>query len=161
MRAWDIGTGANCDVIVESPLVSARHCQLTQTDEGYFLHDLGSTNGTYVKGVRITSPTRIGRGASITLGKTVPMPWPRELVRFVQVGRLADNDIVVNDKRVSGHHARLTIIEGFEIRVEDCGSSNGTFLNSVKQELTEPDHHQGIGYSLFWNARRSRRPTFG
>ena len=138
MRSWDIGTGADCDVVVNSPLVSARHCQLTQTADGYFLNDLGSTNGTYVNGMRITAPTRLNHGASITLGKTVPMPWPPELVRFVQVGRLADNDIVVDDKRVSGHHARLLIIEGFEIRVEDCGSSNGTFLNSVKQKVTGP-----------------------
>ena len=55
MRAWDIGTGANCDVIVESPHVSARHCQLTQTADGYFVNDLGSTNGTYVSCVRITA----------------------------------------------------------------------------------------------------------
>jgi pSer/pThr/pTyr-binding forkhead associated (FHA) protein len=138
MRSWDIGTRANCEVVVESTLVSARHCQLTQTADGYFLNDLGSTNGTYVNGLRITSPTRLIPGATITLGKTVPMPWPPELVRFVQVGRLADNDIVVDDKRVSGRHARLLIIEGFEIRVEDCGSSNGTFLNSVKKRVTGP-----------------------
>jgi pSer/pThr/pTyr-binding forkhead associated (FHA) protein len=138
MRSWDIGTRAECDVVVDSPLVSARHCQLTQTPDGYFLHDLGSTNGTYVNGVRITSPTRIVRGALITLGKTVPMQWPRELVRFVQVGRLADNDIVIDDKRASAHHARLSIIEGYELRVEDCGSSNGTFLNSADRRVTAP-----------------------
>ena len=91
MRSWDIGTGADCDVVVDSPLVSARHCQLTQTADGYFLNDLGSTNGTYVNGLRINAPTRLIPGASITLGKTMPMPWPPELVRFAQVGRLADN----------------------------------------------------------------------
>ena len=26
------------------------------------------------------------------------MPWPAELVTFVQIGRLADNDIVLNDQ---------------------------------------------------------------
>jgi FHA domain len=138
MRSWDIGTRADCDVVVDSPLVSARHCQLTQTADGYYLNDLGSTNGTYVNGLRINTPTRLGPGASITLGKTMPMPWPPELVRFVQIGRLADNDVVVDDKRVSGHHAQLVIIEGFEIRIEDHGSSNGTFLNSTDRRLTGP-----------------------
>ena len=85
MRSWDIGSGADCGVVVDSPLVSARHCQLTQTADGYFLNDLGSTNGTYVDGLRINAPTRLVPGASITLGKTMPMPWPPELVRVVQV----------------------------------------------------------------------------
>jgi pSer/pThr/pTyr-binding forkhead associated (FHA) protein len=138
MRSWDIGTRADCDVVIESPLVSARHCQLTQTADGYFLNDLGSTNGTFVNGSQITSPTRLSPGASITLGRTMPMPWPPELVRFVQVGRLADNDVVIDDKRVSGHHAQLVFIEGFEIRIEDRGSSNGTFLNSADRRVTSP-----------------------
>jgi hypothetical protein len=66
------------------------------------------------------------------------MPWPPELVRFVQVGRLADNDVVIDDQRVSGHHAQLVFIEGFEIRIEDRGSSNGTFLNSADRRVTSP-----------------------
>jgi pSer/pThr/pTyr-binding forkhead associated (FHA) protein len=138
MRSWDIGTRADCDVVVDSPVVSARHCQLTQTADGYFLNDLGSTNGTFVNGSQITSPTRLSPGASITLGRTMPMPWPPELVRFVQVGRLADNDVVIDDQRVSGHHAQLVFIEGFEIRIEDRGSSNGTFLNSADHRVTSP-----------------------
>jgi pSer/pThr/pTyr-binding forkhead associated (FHA) protein len=138
MRSWDIGTRADCDVVVDSPVVSARHCQLTQTADGYFLNDLGSTNGTFVNGSQITSPTRLSPGASITLGRTMTMPWPPELVRFVQVGRLADNDVVIDDQRVSGHHAQLVFIEGFEIRIEDRGSSNGTYLNSTDRRVTSP-----------------------
>ncbi|HEX3451248.1 MAG TPA: FHA domain-containing protein, partial [Isosphaeraceae bacterium] len=138
MRSWDIGSRADCDVVVDSSLVSARHCQLTQTADGYFLNDLGSTNGTYVNGLRVTAPTRLVPGDSITLGKTMPMPWPPELVRVVQVGRLAGNDVVVDDQRVSGHHAQLVMIEGFETRIEDRGSSNGTFLNSADRRVTGP-----------------------
>ena len=52
--------------------------------------------------------------------------------------RLADNDIVIDDKRVSGHHAQLAMIEGFENRIEDRGSSNGTFLNSADRRVTSP-----------------------
>ena len=55
MRSWVIGSRADCDVVVDSPLVSARHCQLTQVADGFLLNDLGSTNGTYVNGVRIAS----------------------------------------------------------------------------------------------------------
>ena len=45
---------------------------------------------------------------------------------------------MVDDQRVSGHHAQLVIIEGFEIRIEDRGSSNGTFLNSADRRVSGP-----------------------
>jgi pSer/pThr/pTyr-binding forkhead associated (FHA) protein len=138
MRYWVIGSQADCDVVVDSPLVSARHCQLTQIPEGFVLDDLGSTNGTFVDGVRITSPTRVTPGESITLGRTLLMPWPPGVLTFVRIGRATDNDIVVDDPRVSGHHARLIMVGGGRTMIEDLGSSNGTFLNSVDRKVTGP-----------------------
>ena len=55
MRSWVIGNSPDCDVVVDSLLASSRHCRLSQTADGYILDDLGSTNGTYVDGLRITS----------------------------------------------------------------------------------------------------------
>ena len=83
MRSWVIGSSADCDVVVDSPLASSRHCQLTQTADGFILDDLGSTNGTYVDGVRIASSTRVTPANEITLGQTVPMPWPAEVVNYI------------------------------------------------------------------------------
>ncbi len=34
------------------------------------LHDLGSTNGTYVNGRRVSAPTQLRRGDTIQVGKT-------------------------------------------------------------------------------------------
>jgi len=137
MRSWVIGSGADCDVVVDSPLVSSRHCRLTQTRDGFLLDDLGSTNGTYVNGLRIATPTRVTPGEPITLGRTVPMPWPPEVVRFIGIGRLPDNDIVLDDARVSSHHARLIVVAGSGTLIEDLGSANGTFLNSRDQRATQ------------------------
>src|SRR5271154_650554 len=105
MRSWVIGNSADCDVVVDSPLASSRHCQLTQTADGYILDDLGSTNGTYVDGLRITSSIRVTPGNEITLGRTVPMPWPAEVVRYMRIGRIPGNDIILDDQRVSSRHA--------------------------------------------------------
>src|SRR5262249_31759767 len=44
-------TGA--DLNLSDGKVSGLHCELRLTPEGYRLRDLGSTNGTYVKGVRV------------------------------------------------------------------------------------------------------------
>ena len=35
------------------------------------LHDLGSTNGTYVNGRRVSSPLDLNRGDAVQIGKTV------------------------------------------------------------------------------------------
>jgi pSer/pThr/pTyr-binding forkhead associated (FHA) protein len=138
MRSWIIGNSPDCDVVVDSPLASARHCQLTQMPEGFLLNDLGSTNGTYINGVRISGATRLAAGDSATLGRAVPLAWPPELTTSIRIGRLADNDIVLDDARVSGHHARLIVVAGFQTVIEDIGSSNGTFLNSAKSRVTSP-----------------------
>ena len=64
------------------------------------------------------------------------MPWPTDLVKFVRIGRVEGNDIVLDDLRVSSRHARLMIVAGSEALIEDLGSSNGTFLNSVDLRVT-------------------------
>lgn len=149
MRSWVIGNSPDCDVVVDSPLASARHCQLTQTSDGFLLNDLGSTNGTFVNGVRIAGPIRLTAGDSATLGRTVPFPWPPELTMSIRVGRLADNDIVLDDARVSGHHARLIVVAGFHASIEDIGSSNGTFLNSPDRKVTIPTSITGLDTVYF------------
>ncbi len=81
MRTWIIGSAADCDLVVVRPTVSGRHCRLTETSGGFLLEDLGSSNGTYVNGVRIGSSTRISPADAITLGQTILMPWPVVAVR--------------------------------------------------------------------------------
>ena len=136
MQSWVIGSRAECDVVVNSPLASGRHCQLTHGPDGLILVDLGSTQGTYVDGHRITAATRVTPAQEITIGQTMPMPWPADLVKFVRIGRVEGNDIVLDDPRVSSRHARLMIVAGTGAFIEDLGSSNGTFLNSVDTRVT-------------------------
>jgi pSer/pThr/pTyr-binding forkhead associated (FHA) protein len=141
MRSWIIGSGTGCDVVVDSPVVSGRHCELSEATDGYRLEDLGSTNGTYVNGVRITTRCRVSRQDAITLGLTIQMPWPAEPAArgkvVYRIGREPDNDYVINLPMVSGHHAQITW-EGAvgKAVIEDLGSSNGTALNSPDQKIT-------------------------
>jgi pSer/pThr/pTyr-binding forkhead associated (FHA) protein len=140
MRTWIIGSGTDCDLVVARATVSGRHCRLTETADGYLLEDLGSSNGTYVNGERIASATRVCANDTITLGLTVSLPLPEVAASpgatVVRIGRDADNEIVLDDPRVSGHHARL-IVAGSKTLIEDLGSSNGTFVNSPDQRATE------------------------
>jgi two-component system response regulator GlrR len=60
-------TGA--DLNLNDTKVSGLHCELKLMPEGYRLRDLGSTNGTYVKGVRIVDAF-IQPGSTIQIGKS-------------------------------------------------------------------------------------------
>ena len=49
-----IGRGDDCDIKLVSDRVSRHHCEILYKDGHYELSDLGSTNGTYVDGARVT-----------------------------------------------------------------------------------------------------------
>ena len=52
-------------------------------------------------------------------------------MRELTIGRLRNNDIVIDDQSVSRSHATL-IINGNEYSVRDMGSTNGTFINGMR-----------------------------
>jgi len=51
-----VGRSSEADVLLEDPYASEFHFRLASKDQRLVLTDLGSTNGTYVNGRRITSP---------------------------------------------------------------------------------------------------------
>ena len=66
-----LGRSSETDVVLDDPYASEFHMRLVAQDNGIMLHDLGSTNGTYVNGRRVTAPTQLRRGDTIQVGKTV------------------------------------------------------------------------------------------
>ena len=65
-----IGRSPGAEFIVDAALVSRLHCQLTATAESLHVKDLGSTNGTFVNGKRLTAPVKLSAGMTVTFGST-------------------------------------------------------------------------------------------
>lgn len=63
-----IGRNNANDITIDNLAVSDRHARIVRDKSGYYLEDLGSTNGTYMDGRQIS---RIGLGPQqdITIGK--------------------------------------------------------------------------------------------
>jgi hypothetical protein len=64
-----IGRGAETDIQLTDTGVSRRHAEVAVTAAGIRITDLGSTNGTYVNGVRVTTTT-LNDGDRVTVGGT-------------------------------------------------------------------------------------------
>jgi DNA-binding NtrC family response regulator len=62
-----LGAAATCDLVVDDPKASRRHTELTAVEGGVRVRDLGSTNGTWWQGSRVTEVVVPG-GAVIGLG---------------------------------------------------------------------------------------------
>ena len=66
-----IGRGADCQIILDDDYVSTRHARVVSGENGIYVEDMGSTNGSYVNGQRITAPTTITMSDTVRIGKTI------------------------------------------------------------------------------------------
>lgn len=77
-------------------------------------------------------------------GEEIRQSWPME-AQETTIGRWPDNDVVIADRWVSRHHARI-VRRGLRYVIEDLGSKNGTLVNGQRlmapQELEDGDSIQ-------------------
>ena len=86
---WSVGREPTNDFVLPDLQVSRRHAVLRIGDGRVEVHDLGSTNGTFVNGERLGAPRALGPGDAVRFGQTdlaveveaEPVPaapeWPR------------------------------------------------------------------------------------
>ena len=70
-----IGRDISNQITVNDAEVSRRHTRLEFQGGGYIVEDLGSTNGTFVNGRRLTGPHSLRPGETIRLGETVSFTY--------------------------------------------------------------------------------------
>jgi pSer/pThr/pTyr-binding forkhead associated (FHA) protein len=64
----NIGRGDYNDVVIADPSVSTMHAKLQRREAIWILTDLGSTNGTYVEGDRLTGEVPLSPGTTLRFG---------------------------------------------------------------------------------------------
>lgn len=83
-----IGRAPDCNQVIDHPMVSGHHAQLTMKEGGWLLEDLGSANGTFLNGERVAAPVMIG-------------PQDRVQVGPVRFRMAADGQVETDDLRLS------------------------------------------------------------
>jgi ABC-type multidrug transport system ATPase subunit len=158
-KSITVGRAPQNDIVISNPSVSSKHAVFKIEEELITLEDVGSTNGTIVNGERINSAV-VKQTDNINFGKNYTFDWkllepfltrpavkPTPLTPSeerlktkvaleksdINIGRSSENDLVINNVKVSRKHAKLEKV-GEEWFIEDLKSSNGTFVNGKKIE---------------------------
>lgn len=63
-----VGRGAHNDVVLADDSVSESHAKLQRRDDGWYVVDVGSTNGTYVGGQRLSTERRLEGTPDVRFG---------------------------------------------------------------------------------------------
>ena len=66
-----IGRSPESDVVLDDTYASEQHARIFRNEDSFFVEDLGSTNGTYVNGRKISYPLELRPEDRIKIGKTV------------------------------------------------------------------------------------------
>lgn len=147
-EAFTVGRLTECDWVLRHPSISREHARFTPTAEGWQVQDLGSSNGTWLGGERLTCPALIRPGQAIRLGDVVVLlrhaglgegsapPALRLITRGQEchlvgvellIGRSRRCHLALDDASVSRLHARIVWEQGVPY-LSDAGSRNGITL---------------------------------
>lgn len=66
-----MGRAPGCTIVVDDTYVSQLHARVFKADDGWYVEDIGSTNGTFLNGDQLTSSRPVRRGDRIQLGNAV------------------------------------------------------------------------------------------
>lgn len=126
-----IGRGEACQIVLDADNVSRRHAELADGPFGALVNDLGSTNGTYVNGVRVFGPTPLAEGDLVRVGHSVmkftraaevEREYHEEMFRQVNVDGLTQlynrryiDDVLAREVARSQRHRRALSVLLFDI----------------------------------------------
>jgi pSer/pThr/pTyr-binding forkhead associated (FHA) protein len=88
--------------------------------------------------------------------REIPLDAP-----VLTVGRKPDNDVVIDNPAVSGHHCRISVQEGTYF-VEDLESTNGTYVNEKRIKRSGLHHNDVVGvakHALVFIAELPQEPA--
>lgn len=123
-----IGRSTQADLPLPNPLLSRRHAMLTLSERGFVIEDLGSRNGVFVNGEKLSGPRLLAPNDVLVLGgetliyqrldthelaraDTVSMPVVRDSDRVTRFPSFADEDPSVATRRADAFHLLGSVVD--------------------------------------------------
>ncbi|MFF9852374.1 FHA domain-containing protein [Streptomyces litmocidini] len=132
-----IGRAPDNDVVVADLVVSRRHAELRAHPDGtYWIHDLGSHNGTFLNGAPVVD-ARVTAEDIVGIGRSAFCLIGGQLVEFTDTGEVS---LDVRSLAVTVDHGRRTLLDEVSFPVgEKCllavvgpsGAGKSTLLNAL------------------------------
>jgi pSer/pThr/pTyr-binding forkhead associated (FHA) protein len=63
-----VGRGQGCQVQLNDSMVSQLHARLFRSERDLYIEDLGSTNGTFLNGKKVSAPAHLKKGDRVRVG---------------------------------------------------------------------------------------------
>ncbi|MGX1567682.1 FHA domain-containing protein [Streptomyces sp. NPDC055506] len=149
-RTVRIGRATDNDLVIDDLVVSRRHAELRALPDGtYEITDLGSHNGTYLNGSRVTSAP-VSQGDIVGIGHSDFCLVGDELQEYVDTGEIS---LDVQDLAVTVDRGRKTLLDHVSFPVgEKCllavvgpsGAGKSTLLNALTGQ--RPADHGTVLY---------------
>ncbi|TCT22780.1 ATP-binding cassette domain-containing protein [Thiobaca trueperi] len=142
-----VGRLPGCGLPIDSPLISREHARLILADDGVWLEDLGSINGTWINGQRVTKPVPLRPGDRVSFASFV----------FLFSGTALEPAEAGNRVRIAARGLTKTVI--------DRASGQPRHLLNQIDLVIEPGEFvvifgtSGSGKSTLMDALNGRRPA--
>lgn len=69
--SYVVGRGKDCDIRLENPTVSRKHCIIKYREGHWLIEDLGSKNGVHVNDIAVLTTERLKDGDYVLIGKVM------------------------------------------------------------------------------------------
>ncbi len=141
-----IGRNPASSMVLSSPSVSWNHARIEQTANGEVITDLGSSNGTYVNGQRITAPYRLQPNDRIQVGP-FRVRYNKDAVTQMPLGRGVRLDGMQVTKRVN--NGKKIILNNIDISIAPCEfvalvGPSGAGKSSLMKALSGYERTEGV-----------------
>jgi diguanylate cyclase (GGDEF)-like protein len=133
-----LGRGDGNEVLIPDPGISRQHARIALTDSGFTISDLGSSNGTFLDGVRLEAPAPLRDANRVQLG-------PQTVLKFTLLDPL---EAVVQERLQAAIHSDMLTGAGnrryLELRLRD------EFAYAVRHQrplcllMLDIDHFKGV-----------------
>ena len=166
-----VGSGGESHIKLDNKRISKNHLQFIYTENGELnVQDLGSTNGTFLNGIRINQNKLLKHKDKLQLAGVndiliiVEKANSKEITGSdydllnklntksrIVIGRNSDCDVILNFNTISKYHTSITLSKSYDSSknniylIEDLDSTNGTFVNGRKiKGITKINIHDKI-----------------
>jgi len=123
------GRSRRCVIVLNSRLASREHCVFERSGAALTLIELGSKNGTWVNGERVTRRRQLAKGDEIRIGsdhlevieeaRAAEAPEPRRQIETQRMARKPSDEAFEDDSTATVDHA--SVLDLAEVLLETAG----------------------------------------